>query len=62
MFWAAVLIAHIVNLVAAVSGIDKDLVAFVRFMEKWAWMATFASYFARLGIRAVQAVRWGKET
>jgi hypothetical protein len=60
--WAGVLVAHIVKVAFAAFGIDKDIVANVGFMEKWAQMGIFACYFVQLLRSAVAPVLQREET
>ena len=49
--WALVAVAHLVKLVMAYLGVDQMLVAVVTFLEKWVFIASFASYFWRILMR-----------
>jgi len=49
--WAAVTAAHLVRWVMTYIGIDPMLIRIVAFLEKWVFVASFASYFGRVIVR-----------
>jgi len=57
--WALVLLAHIARVVMAAAGVEPELVSFVAWMEKWVFIASFASFFWRLLVRIYNETRRG---
>jgi len=56
--WLMVLVAHVAKILMA--GMEPDVVNFVGWMEKWLFLASFTSLFARLLLRLYrQIVRSG---
>jgi len=56
--WLMVLVAHIVKILMA--GMEPDVASIVGWMEKWLFLGSFASLFARLLLRLYrQIVRSG---
>lgn len=51
MLWATVVGAHLVRVVMAGIGIDRDFVEIVAWLEKYIFLASFLSFFWRILIR-----------
>jgi hypothetical protein len=49
--WSGVLIAQVVKVIAAASGVELQIIETISFMERWVWIATFAAFFWRILIR-----------
>jgi hypothetical protein len=58
-YWIVVLIAHVVRIVMAAAGIEPEFVNLVALMEKWVFLASFASFFWRLLVRLCKETRRG---
>jgi len=56
-YWIVVLIAHIVRIVMAAVGIEPEFVNLVALMEKWVFLASFASLFWRILVRLYRETR-----
>jgi hypothetical protein len=54
--WVGMLLAHLLNLTMALSGIDPETVKYMALMEKWTWISSFACFFIRVLFRAARAV------
>lgn len=57
MLWATVAGAHIVRVVMAAVGIDREFVGIVAWLEKWVFLASFISFFWRILIRLYRSAR-----
>ena len=57
MLWALVAGAHLVRLGMELIGIDPQLVFIVALLEKWVFIASFASFFWRIIIRLYNSAR-----
>lgn len=51
ILWMGVLGAHLIKVLAAVSGVEQEIIRPISFMERWVWIATFLSFFWRILIR-----------
>ena len=47
MIWASIFITYGVEKLAAIAGIDKDFIGLAWRVEKWAFLATIASYVVK---------------
>ena len=57
ILWTGVLGVHFVKVLAAVSGVEPEIIQPVSFMEKWVWIASFAAFFWRVIIRVWRTSR-----
>ena len=55
--WTLALVEHIARRVIAAAGVDPDIIAFVGWMEKWFFIASFGSFFWRLLVRTYETTR-----
>jgi hypothetical protein len=56
-YWISVLVAHVVRLAMAIIGVEPGVVKIVAWMEKWVFLASFASFFWRLLVRLYRETR-----
>jgi hypothetical protein len=52
VLWAGLIVADVVKVIAATAGVDPEVIQSVSFMEKWAWIASFAAFFLRIVVRS----------
>ena len=57
ILWTGVLAVYLMRLGATALGVDVELVTVIRWIESGANMILFASFFARIVIRAVRGIR-----
>jgi hypothetical protein len=57
ILWAGVLCVYLMRLAALALGFDSEVVAIIRWIESGANILLFASFFARLALRALRGIR-----
>jgi len=55
--WAVVLGAHLVRLIMATAGIEPEITKPVALMERWVFIASFASFFWRVLLRLYHSTK-----
>ena len=55
--WILALAEHVARRLIAAAGVDPDVIAFVGWVEKWFFIASFASFFWRLLVRLYRETR-----
>ena len=48
ILWAKILVVHFIKLIAALAGVEPEIIRVVSFMERWVWIASFVVFFWRV--------------